>query len=121
MESVSETIEMSSILEKLSDHLDFLAGRVFDVEEELGSLLVGSNSGESVSITKIQSLDFTRQSLEDCALLVQVIRKHTAGESIQISSDVFASSDLKLNSTKNIVGPCKQSTPIDYSGQIDMF
>lgn len=121
MGKTSQPVEIHSVLQKLSIHLDFLAGRVFEVEEELGKLILGGKSSEEVSITKIQSLDFTRQSLEDCAILLQVLKRHVSDTSFRVSCDVVSSNKLKLNSTKSILGSSLTNAETDVSGQVDIF
>ena len=121
MNDHSEKIEISSVLERLSVHLDLLAGQVFDVEEELGNLLTGHKSGEELSITKLQSLDFTRQSLEDCALLLQGLVPHTSSTSIEFSTVLAASNNLKLNSTRSILQSFQRSAASNVGGQVDIF
>ncbi|SFF83835.1 hypothetical protein [Roseobacter denitrificans] len=121
MEYTPHPIEVSTVLRRLCNHLDFLAARVFEVEEELGNMLIDKENSEGVSITRIQSLDFTRQSLEDCAILLQLLAQQTTHAPIQISNDAVASTNLKLSSTKSILGTSRKATEIDTSGNVDIF
>ena len=121
MQENTENIDMPGVLQRLSNHLDFLAGRVFEVEQELGALLTRANSSEEISITKIQSLDFTRQSLEDCSLLLQVLRTHSKSGLEAGSNFEMSFKKLKLKSTESILNPNTQSSESDRSGQVDLF
>ena len=121
MEENTESIDISEVLHRLSNHLDFLAGRVFEVEQELGSLLTKANSSEEISITKIQSLDYTRQSLEDCSLLLQVLRTHSNSGLEAGANFGTTAGKLKLKSTESILNPNTQSSESHISGQVDIF
>ena len=70
-----------SALGNLSQHLDALSGKIFTIEEVLGTDLFSNSSDQTtVPITTLQSLDFVRQSLEDCALLTHFISSAIAKE-----------------------------------------
>ena len=121
LENAPQSIKQSTVLHRLSVHLDLLAARIFEVEEELGKVLSSNSTDKEVSITKLQSLDFTRQSLEDCALLLQMIKSSRAADDVRIPQKALAASDLKLNSTKSIIQSGYTHGSTDVSGQVDFF
>lgn len=121
MESAPEAVKQSTVLHRLSVHLDFLAARIFEVEEELGNILSSKTDSKEVSITKLQSLDFTRQSLEDCAVLLHMLEKNFTADEAWVSENVLSSKELKLNSTKSIVRATPSPSKPDASGHVDMF
>lgn len=112
------------ILARLSAHLDKLAAQVFDVEEALGDLISTGGTTDKPSVTKLQSLDFVRQSLEDCALLA-----HQLGAQPILSSEEGAALEvlrakLKLAATQELVSPEKNDPKrhlVSGNGDLDLF
>lgn len=114
-------ISFFSTLERLSNHLDMLAGRIYDVEAELGSLLSTTDGSESLSITKIQSLDFARQSLEDCSILMLMIKRHSKIDfNLKIDLDSL-DENLKLDSTRQLIIAKKVNHSVSKEGDFDLF
>lgn len=111
------------VLARLSKHLDHLSGQVFDTEEQLGELLVSVSPQKPVAMDKIQSLDFIRQSLEDCALLLHCLsdQKNDHLEPKQLLEN--AHQRMKLNTTQKIVVPANDDVERDAKtpGSIDLF
>lgn len=88
---------------RLSSHLDQLAGKIYDVEQTLGDALT-STSTQTTSITRFQALDFVRQSLEDCSLLIHFLSALDAEESAMHADQlVHIEKKLKLDTTKALV------------------
>ena len=111
------------ILARLSKHLDKLSGQIYDVEEQLSVVLL-STAQNATTVEKLQSIDFIRQSLEDCALLVYLMR--TIDIETRIPEDTLRDLmlKLKLNTTKEIVIPPKYETREQQSvssGGVDFF
>lgn len=97
--------QASAVLARLSKHLDKLSGQVFDMEEQLGSVLDAAHIKETVTLTKIQSLDFVRQSLEDCALLLHYLSHMELSDASDAEAFVQITKKLKLNTTQEIAAP----------------
>lgn len=114
----------SQVFESLSAHLDRLAEQVCDIEEALGLSLPENSTACSISITKFQSLDFIRQSLEDCALLVHFLSLNRDGNCVSDTDTSTISSKLKLDATKSILQPNKTREPernAPSGGDLDLF
>ncbi|MEP1614641.1 MAG: hypothetical protein ABJL72_22310 [Roseobacter sp.] len=108
-------------LEKMSNHLDLLAGKIYDVEEELGTLLNSEIKTNNLSLSKFQSLDFTRQSLEDCALLLHLISRNTGLSKINLCDSIDLKSKLKLEATRSLMQMSALETTNSKSGDLDLF
>jgi hypothetical protein len=121
MESKISELYLSAVLEKLSAHLDFLSGQVFNVEHELGEMVSGSNGIPSLSIAKLQSLDFTRQSLEDCALLLCLLSNEVNAETSIVTGAETIRRNLKLEKTRNLLANCNGVELEEEAGKIDLF
>jgi hypothetical protein len=115
-----QPIPLKNVLESVSNHLDMLAGQIFNVEEALSELVANDSRANGLSITKFQSLDFARQSLEDCALLLLFLSRETSGSSILVGSS-DACETLKLASTKSLIHPNICRDPFDRGGDLDLF
>ena len=115
---------LEEVLSRLSLHLDNLASRIYDVEEALGNSLT-SDQPEISSIQKLQSLDFVRQSLEDCALLVHLLGVDRKGISAKHIDLHDLSRKLKLDTTKLLLS--RENTAVrgdqrcSATGDIDLF
>ena len=124
--SVKEKLDQSTVLSRLSAHLDRLSCQIYDVEEALGKIWAepGAGAGASASVTRLQSLDYVRQSLEDCALLVHYLGKtsHVNELSNECAGDLRGR--LKLNTTQNLVIPFnspKSSGQNADTGGVELF
>ena len=116
----SKAPDLSATLKKLSAHLDMLAGQIFSVEEALGVMLASKEAGERISITKFQSLDFTRQSLEDCALMLQLLSSDPSTmTSLKCNSGIC--DKLKLDATKGLIASGIGKNRRSKSGDFDLF
>ena len=104
----------------MSDHLDMLAGQIFDVEEELGTLLVSADPQSAISITRFQSLDFTRQSLEDCALLLSLLSREDVLEK-SIHEEKLVAQKLKLDATRALLSRNTTERRSSNLGDVDLF
>lgn len=121
MDSPNKSATVSEVLEKLSTHLDMIAGQVFDVEEALGEVLSQESQQSSVPITKFQALDFARQSLEDCALLLTMLGR---SETLRVPlnySDKQVLQKLKLNTTREILNLDFAKPTVQSGGEVDLF
>lgn len=107
-------------LNRLAMHLDMLAGRVFDVEHALGHTLANAQSTDDVPFTKLQSLDFTRQSLEDCALMLHLLSQEGMLETNPHRSLYAISQRLKLEATKRLLRNNEQPNSAE-AGHFDLF
>ena len=119
-------VDGRSVLFDLFTHLDELARRISEVEEALCGLFTepGTLNGHD-AITKFQALDFVRQALEDCAVLVH----HMALEPGAHNSQYFGNgkmllAKLKLEATQSLLTPKlasgKKRSPAQDGG-IDLF
>jgi hypothetical protein len=104
----------------VSTHLDHLAGDIFRIEEALSTLLNQQTGAEGLPITTLQSLDFTRQSLEDCALLLDMMAKNRhRPEQAELCS--LQKDKLRLESTRKLIkGATLQQKPPE-NGDVDLF
>lgn len=103
MPSQGSHIELSLVLARLSAHLDKVAEQVHEVEAELGTLLSVRQSEIHKSISKIQLLDFVRQSLEDCALLTHFLSTSAAFNNLDNETARTLSAKLKLSATQDLL------------------
>ena len=120
MASKQQRILLSHTLEQLSKHLELLSEQIFHVEEALGKELATKNESHSMSITKFQSLDFARQSLEDAALLLNALGKDP-NANIQLLQRPDATVELKLESTRRLMDQTYEVLPSPDSGDLDLF
>ena len=107
----------SIILYSLSDHLDMLAGQILSMEETVGDALRGETNDFAASVSKLQSLDYVRQSLEDCAVLALIIAKNQENGVAPQANQLREK--LKLESTKELVSPAAGST--QKLGEVQLF
>lgn len=112
---------LSDVLGKLSTHLDFLAGQIFDVEEALGEVVGCQTENSSLPITKFQSLDFARQSLEDCALMLSLLSEDQATEVLFENNGWKVIEKLKLDVTRGLLCTAIEPKSSHLSGEIDLF
>ena len=115
-----QRILLSHTLEQLSKHLDLLSEQIFHVEEALGKELATKDASHSVSITKFQSLDFARQSLEDAALLLNALGKDPNAK-IQLMQRPDTTVELKLESTRRLMDQTYEVLPTSDTGDLDLF
>ncbi|AXI46718.1 hypothetical protein C1J03_12215 [Sulfitobacter sp. SK012] len=105
------------ILERLSTHLNFLAGRIFEVEHAIGNQ---SFLAEAVSsqICEVQTLDFLRQSLEDMS-----IAAHLLSQERQIENDfkTLLFQQLKLDSSHAALSGEEYPSIGKQNGDLDLF
>lgn len=105
---------------RLSAHLDMIAGQIYDIEKDLGMVLSGKSTSEAISITKTQRLDFARQSLEDCALLMHLISSPQTNELGSVHDVEKIAARLKLETTQGLMRS-DDTKPDPASGEIDLF
>jgi hypothetical protein len=111
---------LNRTISNMSEHLDHLAANVFRVEEAIGELLDQKVVPSTVPLTKLQTLDYTRQSLEDCALLLHLISKESEGD--EKSADFFKlKSRLRLKTTRDIIDGRVNSNRSSSNNDIDLF
>ncbi len=120
MKNPENKADLSATLQKLSAHLDLLASQVFSVEEALGAMLNSGDKNQRISITKFQSLDFTRQSLEDCALMLQILSTDPSAMT-PIKDKSGIRNKLKLDATKDLIARRLDDLNTASSGDLDLF
>ena len=114
----------SDVLRRLSEHLDTLSEQVFDLEQQLGYVLDPSKARNPLPLTKFQSLDFVRQSLEDCSLLLHFLSRLDSEESETETNFTEIAQKLKMNTTQAVVLPRFQNEVLSGSGEtgdVDLF
>ena len=124
MPSPSGELGLSGVLERIARHLDALAGQIYGVEDTLSSALAVVPDKEISSLTRLQSLDYVRQSLEDCALLVHLIRQCPTTEGFSTGNALAITQKLKLDSTRAILGPAYNQNRENLGpevGDLDLF
>lgn len=112
------------ILTRLSAHLDKMAGQVLEVEEELGSLISAASGNRQYSISKVQLLDYIRQSLEDCALLTHILSDIDTIEKLEGPTLAVLSAKLRLSTTRDLVKPTARTNDaenVSSGGIVDLF
>ena len=120
MREQSSEATISMALHRMSLHLDMLAGRIFEVEEVLSDLLQKSGEVDTLPISKFQTLDFTRQSLEDCALLLNYLScKRTL--STEYLDQIEINSKLKLASTRDLAVADNMLSWKSTDGEVDFL
>ena len=120
MKTAGTPNSISDTLARLSAHLDMLAGQIFCVEEALGTVLSDESSTAGISITRLQSLDFTRQSLEDCALMLQALSADPSAQAALENSSALEQK-LKLDATKKLLFAKKAMISFESDGDVDLF
>lgn len=76
---MSENLSLSALLARVSVQIDGLATEVHRIEHAIGDELALTAAQGSQTITRLQRLDFLRQSLEDLALLFLFLSKDHDG------------------------------------------
>jgi hypothetical protein len=110
----------------LSTHLDGLARRISEVEEaSCGILTDPSALNGHDAITKFQALDFVRQALEDCAVLVHHMALEQGADNSQyLGNSQMLRAKLKLEATQSLLTPKLASgkkRSLAQDGGIDLF
>lgn len=111
--------ELNELLGDFSGQLDKIAVQVFHVEEAIAGVLSDGRTTDFSVITKLQSLDYIRQSLEDLALLSYLLKKQGIKAKIDVQGLV---SKLKLEETTRLLEgnrPHQANGP--SFGEIDLF
>ncbi|MDG1169245.1 MAG: hypothetical protein P8N14_08600 [Sulfitobacter sp.] len=108
------------LISGVSAHLDILAAEVLAIEHILGEEGVIGVVQTPDTITRLQRLDFSRQSLEDLALLTNIISPDIQGLT---STDL--AQRLRLDVTKHLLDiEIGQDIPLSATleqGDIDLF
>lgn len=117
---------MEQIMERVSDHLDSLACKVFEIEDALGRSLDGEKPYIEVgsTITRLQSLDYLRQSLEDLALMTCMVSKNSQHLNDHKLPVDRICAGLKLDTTRFVVigrDPANMEKKQLNTGEIDLF
>lgn len=111
-------VSISVVLDRLSNHLDMLAGKVLATEEAVGKALQGDKAPLENAVGRLQTLDFLRQSLEDCAMLSLMLATHKNGDNSAVSIEQLEQR-LKLEATKNLL-VTRVSKPLQ-GGDVQLF
>jgi hypothetical protein len=119
-------VALDVMMNRMADHLDSLAAKVFELEETLGKAMDEQDGPyqDGSTITKLQSLDFLRQSLEDLALLTCFLSKNAANTEMPQYHASTLTNGLKLDVTKKLVQPSAISSgnrSPEGTGELDLF
>ncbi|WP_299508482.1 hypothetical protein [uncultured Roseobacter sp.] len=114
---------MKDILKRVSAYLDKLAGQVFDLEETIGHAVREGKASDPQTITKLQTLDFLRQSLEDLALMTLLLG---SSEKAKLASGDLqkVGEKLKLQATQTLLDGYQHHSfgeKSDAFGDLDLF
>ena len=116
----SDDIALATVLCRLSLHFDRLASEVAAVEAAICQLLDDRIAIDDQYIVQLQSLDGTRQSLEDLALLSHFIADQAEGE-----VPVQTTEQLRLAATKELLMPEPDTSDSPaaaaFVGKVDLF
>jgi hypothetical protein len=118
---VTENLSLSALLARLSGHMDGLATEVHRIEHAIGDELGRTAAQGAQTITRLQRLDFLRQSTEDLALLLYFLSKDHDG-----TLDRDLAENVRLDVTKALIKDRKSSginlLPDENTmGEVDLF
>lgn len=120
MSEGSTALSLPDLMRRMSDQLDVLASDVHAIEHVIGEELGAGLTKPSAGITRLQRLDFIRQSLEDLALLSHLLSQDCTGA---VSLDI--ASRLRLDATKHLLNASAQQhvRPLNRAaiGDVDLF
>lgn len=119
-------ISIEEMMGRMSDHLDSLACKVFEIEDALGRTLDGQkpNIEDGSAITRLQSLDFLRQSLEDLALMTCLVSKNSKYLHDHKLPVERICAGLKLDTTRFVVigkDTADKEKTSQNTGEFDLF
>ncbi len=119
--SAAETLSLTDLLAGVSGQMDSLASEVHQIEHAIGDELVVMSAQGAQTITRLQRLDFLRQSLEDLALLMHFLSKNHDGYVEPGIAD-----KLRLDATKALLQERRSARtrfpPDDrILGEVDLF
>jgi hypothetical protein len=113
-------ITLRDLLQRISRHLDSMASEVHGIEDTIGGALIEVYVKEPETISKLQRLDFLRQSMEDLALLMMSLSNDHDG-----SLDKGLAENLRLETTRQLVrGNIKLlgfPSSCKVTGEVDLF
>lgn len=111
--------DLNEFLGDFSNQLDRIASQVFHVEEVISELLSARAATDYSTITKLQSLDYIRQSLEDLALLAHLLKIQNLEAKIEVNRLLPR---LKLEETARLLErKNNKQRPAQSNGEIDLF
>lgn len=117
-------LDLRQVMARLSAHVDGLASDVRQVEETIGQGLHHS-AGTEAQITRLQSLDYLRQSLEDISCLARNLSQGAQIGALTGAEAADLSRQLRLSVTQEILypQPCAGTSGKDHSarGDLDLF
>lgn len=113
-----DSVTFSFVLDRLSGQLDVLAARVHETEEAVGKALQAGGTEASVLVARLQTLDYLRQSLEDCALLALLLAKIKHAEETDINVEQITKK-LRLESTRDLLSQHRDAG--HATGDIQLF
>ncbi|MEM9969156.1 MAG: hypothetical protein AAF755_13825 [Pseudomonadota bacterium] len=117
-------IATQPLFKRLAVHMDGLAARVHRIECLLSPQMLDASARENRTIRDLQHLDYLRQSLEDCALLLLLLGQHLSQSFLTVEDIAAIQEKLRLESTQElftdpVVRPV--STLHENTGEIDLF
>ena len=120
MSARPDKLPARTVLARMSWHIDALAEEVHAIEHAIGEELTGREGQSTVTIIRLQRLDYLRQSLEDLAQLSLCLS--ASGDEIEAEAAV---AKLRLASTRTLLGdPVAADEPPlrkAASGDLDLF
>ena len=120
MSEPSADVSLERVLQRVSSHLDGLAGEVHALEYVIGEELGSGTTHPSSGITRLQRLDFLRQALEDLAILTLAMAGQSKGRMHHATA-----SKLRLDTTKQLLCAAsdglKQPVQKPSNGDVDLF
>lgn len=123
--AIDQSQRLTGLLQKISSHLDILADQTHVIEHAVGQHLCPSMQQQSAAITQLQSLDYLRQSLEDLAILTQLLSRSDCCGDLPAEAINEILNKLNLQDTKALVCSKHVSVPFGQGdakhGEIDLF
>ena len=108
----------ADLLGRVAGHLDHLADEAYLLEQAVCDAWDSKDSKDPAAIQQLQKLDFLRQSLEDCALLTQLLSRLDM-KAPELDPLI---QKLRLESTRALFAtPAAPVPPAAHSGEVDLF
>jgi len=119
----NDEVHLSDLMHRLAQHISEMSNSVFEVEEMLGLDVTHSNRGFNLKIERVQSLDFLRQSLEDCSILTLSVSRLCREEATFSVPKRSLLAKVKLEATKALVAgeEIADAGATKRTGEVDFF